>query len=182
LGGGLQLTTFDALELMPPSCDRRGRRANWSVVRDDRGSALVEFSLVLPVLLLLVFGMIEFGRAINYWIDESHLANVAARWAAVDKNPGPGDTLQESIQQQADTAELRDGGTTSVPDAAAVCIEFPDGTSNVGDPVEATVSVDYNWMPFLDLDAATTTLIGSATMRLEQEPSGVAYVDDGTCP
>jgi uncharacterized protein (UPF0333 family) len=29
--------------------------------RDNRGQALLEFALVLPVLLLLVFGIIEFG-------------------------------------------------------------------------------------------------------------------------
>ncbi|MEK6271153.1 MAG: TadE/TadG family type IV pilus assembly protein [Actinomycetota bacterium] len=136
--------------------------------------ALVEFALVLPILLLLLIGMLEFGRVFNYWIDETHLANAAARWAAVDRNPGPGGTLQESVQQQADTGELRNGGTASVPAGAEVCIEFPDGSSGVGDPVEATVSVDYNWMPFIGdaLGGATTaTLTGSATMRLEAEPS-----------
>lgn len=34
-------------------------------VRDDSGQALVEFALVLPILLMLVFGVIEFGRAWN---------------------------------------------------------------------------------------------------------------------
>ncbi len=135
---------------------------------------MVEFALVLPLLLLLLLGMIEFGRAINYWIDANHLANTAARWAAVDKNPGPGATIQDSIRQQANTSELRDGGTTSVPSPASVCIDFPDGSAEVGDPVEATVSVDYNWLPFIDLDVATTTLESSATMRLEQVPSDYA--------
>ncbi|HXE99662.1 MAG TPA: TadE/TadG family type IV pilus assembly protein [Solirubrobacterales bacterium] len=153
---------------------RDNRRTRRLGLRDQRGAALVEFTLVLPVLLLVLIGMLEFGRVFNYWIDETHLANVAARFAAVDRNPGPGGTLQESVQGQADTDELRNGGTASVPAGAEVCIEFPDGTSGVGDPVEATVSVDYNWMPFIG-DAmggvTTTTLTGSATMRLEAEPS-----------
>ena len=137
---------------------------------------MVEFALVLPLLLLVVFGMIEFGRAVNYWIDSNHLANAAARWAVVDNNPGEGggQSLQSYILSQANTAELREGGTSAVPAAAEVCISFPDGTSEVGDPVEATVTVDYNWMPFIDLDVATTELTGSATMRLEAEPSEYA--------
>ena len=152
---------------------RTGRlvRSSW---RRQEGAALVEFTLVLPILLLVLIGMLEFGRVFNYWIDETHLANVAARFAAVDRNPGPGGTLQESVQQQADTDELRDGGTASVPAGAQVCIEFPDGGSGVGDPVEATVSVDYNWMPLIGEalgGVTTTTLTGSATMRLEAEPS-----------
>ncbi|MBT8216030.1 MAG: pilus assembly protein, partial [Acidimicrobiia bacterium] len=31
----------------------------------ESGAAMVEFALILPLLLLLVFGTIEFGRAYN---------------------------------------------------------------------------------------------------------------------
>src|SRR5688500_1037712 len=116
--------------------------------RSEDGVALVEFALVLPLLLLLLFGMLDFGKAFNYWIDETHLANEGARWAVVDKNPGAG-TLQEYIRQQANTPELRDGGTSSVPSPMEVCISFPNGTAAVGDPVHVSVSATYNWLPFL---------------------------------
>ena len=36
---------------------------------DESGQALVEFALVLPLLLLLVLGMVDFGKAYNYWND-----------------------------------------------------------------------------------------------------------------
>lgn len=140
---------------------------------DERGTALVEFAFVLPILLLLVIGMLHFGKAFNYWINETHLANEAARFAVVNKNPGGvGSTLQEYIQQQADTPELRDGGTDSVPDAMQVCITFPQG-QDVGDPVTVTVSTDYHWLPILQeqLDEASLTIRGSATMRLEAPPT-----------
>jgi hypothetical protein len=151
-------------------------KAGARVRQCQRGAVLVEFALVLPVLLMLLLGIVEFGRVLNYWIDENHLANVAARWAAVDRNPGPGSTLQKSILEQADTTELREGGTNSVTNPAQVCISFPDGGEpEVGDPVEANVSVDFNWMPFLSKEAlggvTTTELTDSATMRIEQAPS-----------
>lgn len=148
------------------------RRSTCSREERQLGAVLVEFALVLPLLLVLLLGIVEFGRAFNYWIDQTHLANIGARWAVVDKNPGPG-TLQEAIRAQANTAELREGGTTSVPKPLEVCIAFPDGSSDVGDPVEATVSVDFNWLPFIGdaIGVATSTLTGSATMRLEQLPS-----------
>ena len=139
---------------------------------DESGAALVELALVLPLLLILVLGMLDFGKAFNYWIDETHLANAGARWAVVDKNPGGG-TLQQYIQQQADTPELRNGGTASVPTPLQVCVEFPNGTAEVGDPVHVTASVTYNWLPFLgnELGIAQTTVTGSATMRLEAVPT-----------
>jgi len=145
--------------------------------RGESGASLVEFALVLPLLLLLLFGALDFGKAFNYWIDETHLANAGARWAVVNTNPGSG-TLQSYILSQADTAELRNGGTATVPTAARVCIAFPvnaaTGTSGrVGDPVQVTVSAVYNWMPFLGrrLTATRVTLTGSATMRLEATPT-----------
>jgi Flp pilus assembly protein TadG len=138
---------------------------------DDRGAALAEFALVLPILLILLFGMLDFGKAFNYWIDETHLANEGARWAVVNKNPGSG-TLQQYIQQQADTPELRNGGA-SVSAPLEICISFPNGTSDVGDPVHVTASATYNWLPFLGsrLGITQTTITGSATMRLEAVPT-----------
>jgi Flp pilus assembly protein TadG len=138
---------------------------------DERGAALVEFALVTPILFLVLFGMLDFGKAFNYWIDQTHLANEGARWAVVDNNPGGG-TLQDYVRQQANTPELRDGGA-SVSAPLQVCISFPNGSAEVGDPVHVTASATYNWLPFLGsrLGLTQTTLTGSATMRLEAVPT-----------
>jgi Flp pilus assembly protein TadG len=139
---------------------------------DESGVTLVEFALVLPVLALLLFGMLDFGKAFNYWIDQTHLAHEGARWAAVNKNPGAG-TLQQYLQQQATTGELRNGGTSAVPAPLEVCISFPAGTSNVGDPVAVTTSVDYRWLGFIAGRTGVTqsTITSSSTMRLEARPT-----------
>jgi hypothetical protein len=151
---------------------RRFLRQSRSLHRCESGVALVEFALVLPLLLVILFGMLDFGKAFNYWIDQTHLANEGARWAVVNKNPGGG-TLQEYIQQQADTPELRNGGTSSVPGPLQICISFPNGSANVGDPVHVTASTTYNWLPLLGnrIGIASTTITGSATMRLEAIPT-----------
>jgi Flp pilus assembly protein TadG len=152
-----------------------------SVRRDESGVALVEFALVLPLLLVLLLGMLDFGTAFNYWIDETHLANEGARWAVVNKNPGSSGTLQDYIRSQADSDALRNGGSTSVPDALGVTICFPNGTSNVGDPVQVKTSVDYNWLPFIGdrLSFSQTTIQATARMRLEAAPTN--YAADGAC-
>jgi Flp pilus assembly protein TadG len=142
--------------------------------REEEGAVLVEFALVLPLLLTLILGMFDFGKAFNYWIDSTHLANEGARWAVVNRNPGGG-TLQQYVRDQATTQELRNGGTPSVPagDEASVCISFPNGTSNVGDPVRVTVTSHYYLIPFVGdrLSVGDIQITGSATMRLESRPT-----------
>ena len=54
----------------------------------DRGAAAVEFALLLPVLLLLVFGIIDFGRALNASITLTQAAREGARLAAVAERTG----------------------------------------------------------------------------------------------
>jgi Flp pilus assembly protein TadG len=54
---------------------RRGERS--------RGQALVEFALVLPLFLLLIFGLIDLGRAVYAQNAISEGAREAARWGSV---------------------------------------------------------------------------------------------------
>ena len=49
----------------------------------DRGSAAVEFALVLPLLVMLLFGIIQFGFVYNAYITVTHAAREGARMAAV---------------------------------------------------------------------------------------------------
>ena len=137
-------------------------------LRGESGAAIVEFALILPFLCLIVVLMLDFGRAFNYWVSTTHLASEGARLAAVDSAPG-GD-LQAYIRNKGGTAELRDGGTRWISDPLEVCVN-PDG-DEVGDPVEVTVSTDYQWLPILGL--ATTTIHGSATMRREVAATNVS--------
>jgi Flp pilus assembly protein TadG len=153
---------------------RANGRTAYGWGRDEGGVALVEFVLVLPLLLIILFAMLDFGRVFNYWIDATHLANEGARWAVVNNNPNTSGTLQTYIQQQGDTDELRNGGSSSVPDPLQVCVDFPNGAT-VGQPVHVTATVTYVWLPFLSSgalsDALSTTVTGSSTMRLEALPT-----------
>lgn len=50
--------------------------------RGQRSQALIEFALVSPVLLLLLFGIVDIGRAVFYYDTLSHAAREGARTAA----------------------------------------------------------------------------------------------------
>ncbi len=58
----------------------------------QRSQALIEFALVSPVLLLLVFGIIDIGRAIFYFDTVNHAAREGARVAVRASNPLPTNT------------------------------------------------------------------------------------------
>jgi Flp pilus assembly protein TadG len=146
-----------------------------SLTNDESGQALVEFALVLPVLVLILFGMLDFGKAYNYWNDATHLTAEGARYAAVDRKPVPGgsESLQLQIRNQADTTELRSGGTAAVAAPATVCISFPNGTSTFGDPVEVRMTFTYSFIPIIGnrVGFMTRTINSTSVMRLETPPT-----------
>lgn len=51
--------------------------------RDDHGAAALEFALVLPIFLIVIFGLIDFGRALNAQLVVSDAAREGARAAAL---------------------------------------------------------------------------------------------------
>ena len=144
-------------------------------IRKEDGVAMVEFALVLGPLLLVVFGFLQFGIAMNAKIDATHLTAEAARYTVVNQNPGsPSQTLEDYIRGRADTASLRE--------TAEVCIEYPTNAETstagkVGDPVRVTLAYDHDLIPFigdrLSGNPASLQVTSEATMRLEALPTKV---------
>lgn len=94
--------------------------------RSDRGSVVVEYALILPVLLLLVLGIGNSGRLL--WINAtlSHAVNQAARCGAIT---GPGCA---NASQTADFAVTQAYGlsiqATAFTISAAACGYQVDGS------------------------------------------------------
>jgi Flp pilus assembly protein TadG len=109
--------------------------------RNERGQSLVETALVLPILLVILMGIFDFGRAIFAYNAVSNSAREAARVAIVNQN----------------TTAVEDEGKRAAigldPDAIDVTFVIADcGTVLVG--CTATVTVDHEW-------TALTPIIGS---------------------
>jgi TadE-like protein len=56
----------------------------FTTVTGDRGSSLVEYAIVCVISLTMLFGVIDFGRALYAYHFVSNAARTAARWAAVN--------------------------------------------------------------------------------------------------
>ncbi|AOT02065.1 TadE/TadG family type IV pilus assembly protein [Arthrobacter sp. U41] len=55
--------------------------------RSERGAVAVEFALLAPVLIMLLLGIVEFGRAYNTQISLSSAAREGVRVMAIGNNP-----------------------------------------------------------------------------------------------
>ncbi len=95
--------------------------------RDQRGSTMVEFALVAPVLILLVMGIMEFGRLFQVWLVVTHAAREGGRYAAVGKSSSEVRTQVIAASPSLDT------GLLSITTQNA---QGPSGTS-------VTVQVSY---------------------------------------
>lgn len=117
-------------------------------MRRDDGAALVEFALVLSLLVMITFGIIEFGRAYNAQITLTHATREGVRVLAI--------TGDES--KAADTT--RDAAASLSPSSISVSTDacIPGYPTRV----YATYPLTYD-IPFFG--SATITLDAEAVMR-----------------
>jgi hypothetical protein len=95
---------------------------------DDRGAALVEFVLVLPVLTIIVFGIIEFGAA---WSNKLKVETAARAGARVASGLGP-DRLADYSLLQSVKSVLTEFGLSNVDYVVVYNASDPDGAIPAG--------------------------------------------------
>jgi Flp pilus assembly protein TadG len=74
----------------------------------EKGQALVEFAVVLPVLVILVFAIIQFGILFRNYLDLTDAVRAGARVAAVSREKGRGADAEAAVRAAAslDDADL----------------------------------------------------------------------------
>jgi Flp pilus assembly protein TadG len=126
---------------------------------------LVEFALVVPLLLILVLGIVEFGRAWNAYQVITDAAREAARTAVVDNANVTADSVTAVVQEAMGRAAL---DTTS----ASTTINLTGFRGGRGNPTTVYVSYLYEFAflrPLIGWTGAQAqvTLKTSFTMRNE---------------
>ena len=101
------------------------------IVKSQKGKAAVEFALVLPIFIILVFGIMEFSRL---WETVSVLTSAAREGARVAAVTAPDGTAATNAAQNILTA----GNITN----ATITVAGPNAT----DEVIVTVSITYTPM------------------------------------
>jgi len=141
--------------------------------QNERGTAVVEFALVAPLLFLLVFGILDFGRLLNYYNQESQLAGLGARSAAVNRNPdgaavASGTSIQTQLVNTYAKGELNG--------KMKACISFGTLGAGVGNPVTVTTHYNFHFLPLIGAvlglgSAGTIDISTSQTVRQEVTPT-----------
>ncbi len=128
-------------------------------LRDDRGSELLEFAAASVLFFTIIFGTIEFGRAVWQYNMMSDLAQEGARWAAVH---GAGSSSPATTAQLQTYVQSRSPGFTVT---VTVLPAAGPGALTAGSTV--SVHVDSSFSPLTNLIPNTTlTLSSTAKMRV----------------
>ncbi|MFW3384594.1 UNVERIFIED_CONTAM: TadE/TadG family type IV pilus assembly protein [Kocuria sp. CPCC 205274] len=117
--------------------------------KSERGAVAVEFALVLPLLLTIIFAIIELGHAYNVQISVTHAAREAARTMAVEQVWSDAVTAAQTSSPSLDPASL-----ALTPDPA---------TCSPGATVEVTAQ--YPLPGLTGLMPAGITVTGKAAMQ-----------------
>ena len=136
----------------------RARRKN-----GEKGQALVEFTLLVPVFLLLLFAIIDFGMGFYSWITVTNGAREGARLGAVLA------TQQQIEDRVYQTVDLPDEGTK-------MTVTVTNAQGQPGESVTVTVDYDYDLITplagivsFVSGDVIRPTLTFSSTAELRLE-------------
>jgi len=100
------------------------------LVRLNKGQSIVEFALVLPILLLLLGGIIDFGYVFYQYISINHVATNVARSSSIQLDT---DGTSDTIITYARQSQPADWDTTAK-------IEYLSGTRKPSEQLTATVT------------------------------------------
>jgi hypothetical protein len=106
--------------------------------RCERGQALAEFAMVLPLILLFIAGILEFGRAWNIKQAITDAAREGARYAVVQDNSITStDDVKAKIEERlalsgVDSAVIEFSGVVHVAGETTVSISTPHRMGLVG--------------------------------------------------
>jgi len=126
------------------------------IIKSEKGASAVEFAIILPILIMVIFAIFQFGIAYNNYIALTHAAREGARLAAVNFDEDPGLAEFE--------ARIRD----SAPTVNIESIERAGQDGKIGDMVSVTVTGEVLNIEIPLAGSWPVQLTSTATLRIEQ--------------
>lgn len=126
------------------------------VLRKKRGQAMVEFALVLPIFILLLMGIMEFGLLFHQYLVVTSASREGARAAAV------GGTDAEIMAVTSFAAASIDKGNLTTLVTPAIRVKGTAVTVSVTNPVTINTPIIAEMFP-----ANPVSVSGATVMRME---------------
>ena len=104
----------------------------------ERGATAVEFAMLAPVLIMILMGIMEFGRAYNAQISLTNAAREAVRVMTISTNQA---TAQDTARDAAIDAAV---SLTPALTDADIAFNATNGTGNCTTDAQMTVTVTYS--------------------------------------
>ena len=124
-------------------------------MKSEKGQSLVEFALILPLLVLLLLAIIDFGRVFHVYLTMDHAGREAARAASIGKD-------NAAIK----TVAVTDASTIGLTDSQ-VAIN-PEGSRPTGTDVKITITYPVSFLtPMIGNIIGPLTLTDTTVMRVE---------------
>jgi Flp pilus assembly protein TadG len=130
------------------------------LLRSEQGQAIVEFAMVLPLLVVLLLGIIEFGIIFNNYVTLTDATRAGARKAAVSRFSG--DNGAAAKQVVIDSAQGLNKSTLS----PTISVTASPDWSTPGNTVTVTAHYPYS-INLLGWVVASGDLTSTTTERLE---------------
>ncbi|NLP50797.1 TadE family protein [Bacillus sp. RO1] len=123
-------------------------------MKSQKGQSLVEFALIVPLILLLLFGMFDIGRVLFSAVALEHAAREGARVASVGKT-------------NAEVIASINNATTGL-DTSLVSVSISTEARNSGENIEIYLSYPVNMInPLLRSFQHSFTISSKSVMRVE---------------
>ena len=131
-------------------------------IKNQKGASAVEFALLLPVLILILFGTIEFGLLLYNQQVITNASREGARAGIVAQTP----RVSES---EIETVVLNYCGTNLVTFGAyaAPAVNVSSTGNMFGDDLTVRVTFDYTFLVLSSLGFGPRQLVGRTLMKLE---------------
>jgi Flp pilus assembly protein TadG len=139
--------------------------------RKEIAQTMVEFAIVFPVLLLITYGMIEFGRMLFIYTAATGASREAARFGASALNYKNCNGIREAAQSKAFLIPASDI-TVNIsyvhsPSAPTCAGSYSGDDLKLGDRIIVRVTVNYSpIIPMLGLDQNPIQIIRQSTRTL----------------
>jgi Flp pilus assembly protein TadG len=128
----------------------------------ERGQSLVEFALVIPVFLLLLFALVDFGRGFQAWIEVTNAAREGARVGAVHGTAGEIETRARAAAASLNQSDLAIGSSGVGGTAGSSVIVTATYNFSLISPLAPMIGIVSG-----GAIGETFTITSSADMRIE---------------